>query len=135
MEKENGNSIRKGKTSEVSEVKEVLEERLVISKKKVITGKVILEKKVYEDEVPYETSGFQEEAVIDVKKIGKIVDTPGPSVREEGDTTIFSIYREELVKQVVLVEEIHVTKKKTKQSYKGSKMLKREEIEIRRSNE
>lgn len=132
MEKENGNSIDKAKTSEI---KEVMEERLVISKKKVITGKVILEKKVHEDEVPYETSGFQEEAVIDVKKIGKIVDAPGPSVREEGDTTIFSVYREELVKQIVLVEEIHVAKKKTEQSYKGSIMLKREEIEIKQSTE
>lgn len=132
MEKENGDSIHKGKTSEV---KEVLEERLVISKEKVITGKVIIEKKVYEDEVPYETTGFQEEAIIDIKKIEKIVDAPGPSVREEGDTTIFSVYREEFVKQVILVEEIYVTKKKTKQSYKGSKMLKREEIEIKRSTE
>lgn len=118
-----------------SEVKEVLEERLAITKKKVVTGKVIIEKKVYEDEVPYETSGFQEEAVIDVKKIGEVVDSPGPSVREEGDTTIFSVYREELVKQVVLVEEIHITKKKTEQSFKGSKMLKREEIKIKRSTE
>ncbi len=133
MEKENKKNT--SKNIKGSEVKEVLEERLVINKKKVNIGKVILEKKVYEDEVPYKTTGFQEEAVIDVKKIGKIVDAPGPSVREEGDTTIFSIYREELVKQVVLVEEIHVTKKKTKQSYKGTKMLKREEIEIKRSTE
>ena len=133
MEKENNKNIRK-KTAE-SEVKEVLEERLIIDKKRVVTGKVILEKKVYEDEVPYETTGFQEEAVIDVKKIGKIVDTPGPSVREEGDTTIFSVYREELVKQVILVEEIHITKKRTNQTYKGSKFLKREEVDIKRSSE
>lgn len=133
MEKENKKDIFNRKKD--SEVKEVLEERLVINKKKVITGKLIFEKKVYEDEVPYETNGFQEEAVIDVKKIGKIVDAPGPSVREEGDTTIFSVYREEMVKQIILVEEVHVTKKKTQQSYKGSKMLKREEIEIKRSSE
>lgn len=132
MEKENDNNVGKEKTSIV---KEALEERLVISKKKVITGKVIFEKKVYEDEFPFETSGFEEEAVIDVKKIGKIVDAPGPSVREEGETTIFSIYREELVKQVVLIEEIHVTKRKKKRSYKGSEILKREEIEIKRSTE
>lgn len=130
MEKENNNSIHKAKSSEV---KEVIKERLVINKKKVITGKVIVEKKVYEDEVPYKTSGFKEEAIVDVKKIGKIVDAIGPSIREEGDTTIFSVYREELVKQVILVEEVHVTKKKIKQSLKGSEILKREEIEISRS--
>lgn len=133
MEKENKKS--NGKKSGNSEVKEVLEEQLVVNKKKVNTGKVILEKKVYEDEVPYETSGFQEKADINVKKIGRIVAKPGPSIREEGDTTIFSVYREELVKQVVLVEEIHVTKKRTSQSYKGSKILKREEVKIKRSFE
>lgn len=133
MKKEN-NKITSKRVKD-SEVKEVLEERLVVDKRKVVTGKVILEKKVYEDEVPYETSGFQEEAVIDVKKIGKIVDSPGPSVREEGNTTIFSVYREELVKQVVLVEEIHVTKKKSNQTYKGTKILKREEVNIKRSSE
>jgi stress response protein YsnF len=128
MEKKNINNIHKA-----SEVKEVLKERLVITKKEVVTGKVTIQKKVYEDEVPYETSGFKEEAIVDVKKIGKIVDAMGPSVREEGDTTIFSVYREELVKQVVLIEEIHVTKKKIKQFLKGSEILKREEIEISRS--
>lgn len=128
MKKENG--------SDKSTVeKEILEERLILEKKKINTGKIIFEKKVFEDEVPYEISGFQEEVTIDVKKIEKIVDSLGPSVREVGNTTIFSVYREELVKQLVLVKEIHVTKKKTEKSYKGSKMLKREDIEIKRSKE
>ena len=68
---------------------DIIEERLVVDKEKVDKGKVILHKRIIEEDVPLDLELTEEHIDVEVKKIGKLVDHPGPSVREEGDTYIY----------------------------------------------
>ncbi len=111
---------------------EVLQEDLVVGKKEIETGKIVLTKRVLEEEVPIELSGFEEELEVNVKKIGQLMDEPGPATRTEGDSTIYSVYKEVYIKKVILEEEIWVTKKVNQRSFEDLEKLKREEISIGR---
>ncbi|WP_029035642.1 YsnF/AvaK domain-containing protein [Salinimicrobium terrae] len=112
---------------------ELKEERLKVGKRKVETGRVKISKKVLQEEVPVDFSGFEEEIEIDRKKIGRIVENPGPAVREEGDSTVYSLYKEVYVKQTILEEEVWISKKKVQKSFKGKEKLKREVLDIQRT--
>lgn len=114
---------------------EVIEENLRVGKRKVITGTVTLNKKVLEEEIPLDFKGIREEVHVEVKKIGKIVDEPGPAVREEGDSTVYSVYREKYIKQTILEEEVWVTKKQHEVNYESPQKLRREVIDIERSRD
>lgn len=111
---------------------EVVEERLVVDKEKVETGKVVLHKRVIEEDVPLDLNLTEEHIDVEVKKIGDVVDKPGPAVREEGDTTIYSVYREVYVKQTILEEEVRITRKKMNRPYHSSEKLRREVIDVER---
>lgn len=122
------------KQKDKSNVQEVIEERLVIDKVKLETGKVKLTKKVYEEEVPLDLSTTQEEIEVEVRKIGRVVDAPGEAVRKEGDSTIYSVYREVYVKQTLLEEEIWINRKRSVQQFEQPQTLRREEITVERSS-
>lgn len=111
---------------------EVLQEDLVVGKKEIETGKIVLTKKVLEEEVPLDLSGFEEELRVNVKKIGQLMDEPGPAIRTEGDSTIYSVYKEVYVKKVILEEEVWVTKTVNQRSFEDLEKLKREEIYVGR---
>lgn len=117
-------------SGEISKKIEVLEENLVVEKKQIETGKVVITKKVMEEEVPLGLKGFKEKLEVDVKKIGQLMDEPGPGVRKEGDSTIYAVYREVYVKKVILEEEIWVTKLRSEQTFEDPEKLKREEVYI-----
>jgi stress response protein YsnF len=57
-----------------------------------------------------------------------------PAVRQEGDTTIIPVLREVLVveKRYELVEEVHVTKKKTVVPHVQEITLRKEVVEVER---
>ncbi|UJH92338.1 YsnF/AvaK domain-containing protein [Antarcticibacterium sp. 1MA-6-2] len=111
---------------------DVIEERLVVGKEKVETGKVVLHKRVIEEDVPLDLELFEEHMDVEVKKIGKVVDSMGPAVRQEGDTKIYSVYREVYVKQTILEEEVRITKKQTTKPFHTSETLRREVIDVER---
>ncbi len=111
---------------------EVIQEDLVVGKKEVETGKILITKKVLEEEVPLNLSGFEEELQVNVKKIDQLLDEPGPAIRTEGDSTIYSVYREVYLKKVILEEEVWVTKKVNQRSFEDLEKLKREEIHVGR---
>lgn len=111
---------------------EVVQEDLVVGKKEIETGKIVLTKKVLEEEVPLDLSGFEEELDVNIKKIGQLMDEPGPAMRTEGDSTIYSVYREVYVKKVILEEEVWVTKKVNQRSYEDLEKLRREQISVGR---
>ncbi len=117
-------------SGEISKKIEVLEEKLVVEKKQIETGKVVITKKVMEEEVPLGLKGFKEKLEVDVKKIGQLMDEPGPGVRKEGDSTIYAVYREVYVKKVILEEEIWVTKLRSEQTFEDLEKLRREEVYI-----
>lgn len=129
MEKKNKNILK----SQDSDKIELAEENLHVEKKIIETGRVKISKKVLKEDVPVNLSGFDEEIEIDRKKIGRVVDKPGPAVRKEGDSTIYSLYKEVYVKQTVLEEEVWVSKKRVQKSFEGKEKLRREVLEIERT--
>lgn len=112
---------------------ELKQEELHVKKKKIKTGRVKISKKVLSEEIPLDLSGFEEDIEIKRIKIGRVVDKPGPAVRKDGDSTIFSLYREVYVKQTILEEEVRISKKKVHKSYKGKEKLKKEILNIERT--
>lgn len=111
---------------------DIIEERLVVDKEKVDKGKVILHKRIIEEDVPLDLELTEEHIDVEVKKIGKVVDKPGPAVREEGDTKIYSVYREVYVKQTILEEEVRITRHHTRKPFHTSETLRREVIDVER---
>ena len=111
---------------------QIVEENLQVHKKKIETGRVKISKKVLQEEVPLDLIGFEEDIEIKRKKIGRVVEKPGPAVRNEGDSTVYSLYREVYVKQTILEEEVWVSKKRNPTSYKEKEKLRKEVLEIER---
>ncbi len=113
----------------------VIHEQVKIEKKVVETGKVHISKVVYEDVDQY-TVPFTEEHV-SVERIPKneYVDTIPPAIRYEGDVMIVSVFKEVAVveKRIMLVEELHVTKYQTQKSETHEVTLRKEEVEVHRT--
>lgn len=132
MRKEDDRRQNINSTANSSNKIDIIEERLVVGKEKVETGKVVLHKRVIEEEVPLDLELIEEHMDVEVKKIGVVVDKPGPPVRQEGDTKIYSVYREVYVKQTILEEEVRITKKQTTKPFHTSEKLRREVIDVER---
>ncbi|MGI4022785.1 MAG: YsnF/AvaK domain-containing protein [Janthinobacterium lividum] len=111
----------------------LVEERLNIDIQKVETGTVQVHKKVILEQVTQEVQVTQEEVQIERVVMNQYVDA-APQVRYEGDTTIISVVKEVLVveKRLMLVEELHISKKQTTSSATVTETLRKEEIEINR---
>src|SRR5690606_22186184 len=114
---------------------DIIEERLVVDKEKVDKGKVVLHKRIIEEDVPLDLELTEEHIDVEVKKIGRVVDEIGPAVREEGDTKIYSVYREVYVKQTILEEEVRITRHHTRKPFHTSETLRREVIDVERISE
>lgn len=112
----------------------VVEEQVQIGKKVVETGKVHISKTVHEELTDVDIPFVHEEVEVERVELNQYVDTPPPAVRYEGDTMIISVLKEEVVlqKRLVLVEELHVTKKKVETHQTRQMPLKKEEITIER---
>ena len=113
----------------------LLEEQLMISKKWEETGKVLLSKTVTQEEVPYEMPLLQEEFITERKEINQIVATAPRAVRQEGGRTIVSILKEVLVveKKLMLVEEIHLSKRQTEFVVSGTETILKEHLSVSRT--
>ena len=119
-----------------AEVVNVIEERLNVVKRVVDSGGgVRLRKVVHRDAVDVAEPLILE--TLNVKRVSINRDVDGPiGVRYEGDTTVFSILEERLVtrRQLVLVEEIHVTKTARVDRTIQPITLRREEVIIERQD-
>src|SRR5690606_16642245 len=111
---------------------DIIEERLVVDKEKVEKGRVRLHKRIIEEDVPLDLELTEEHIDVEVKKIGQVVDRPGPAVREEGDTKIYAVYREVYVKQTILEEEVRITRHHTRKPFHTAETLRREVIDVER---
>src|SRR5690606_12991039 len=89
----------------------ILEEELDIHKQIVDTARVRIHKRVHERQEIVDDPLFEEEVNVQRVPINRIIEAPLPS-RVEGTTLIVPVLKEVLVvqKQLMLVEEIHVTK-------------------------
>ena len=114
----------------------VIEENLRIGTKLVETGKVNISKKVTREDFSVEVPVTSEEIVIEKKEINQFIQDVPPVTRQEGDTTIMSVFKEVLVveKKIMLVEEIHITKKIIESTVTASDTLRKEEVIINRTS-
>ncbi|WP_242918313.1 YsnF/AvaK domain-containing protein [Pontibacter liquoris] len=121
--------------TEESDIIPVIEENVRIDKRVVETGRVHISKNVHEERVTVDVPTTHEE--IDVQRIAvnKYVEAP-PEIRYEGDTTIIPVMREEavVVKRLVLVEELHVTKRVVRTHEPEEVTLRKEEIQVNRED-
>ena len=112
----------------------VIEEHIHIGKDIIETGKVKIAKKVlvanYDADIPV----FKEEVIIERKPINEFIDGNAPGIRLEGDTTIIPIIKEVMVKRMMLVEELYVTKRRIEQTASVHETLRREEVFIKRND-
>ncbi|TPE46062.1 YsnF/AvaK domain-containing protein [Pontibacter mangrovi] len=112
----------------------VVEEQVQIGKREVETAKVHISKKVHEELKDIDIPSMHEEVEVERVAFNKLVDEAPAPVRYEGDKMIISVLKEEVVmqKRLVLVEELHVTKKQVENHRTEKIPLRKEEINIER---
>jgi uncharacterized protein (TIGR02271 family) len=111
----------------------VIEESLHTSKRLVTTGVVRIDKSVREREVIL-TEPLNAETV-DVERVPmNVILSTAPSIRTEGDVTVIPVIEEVLVttKQLRLVEEVRITRRRATRVYEQTATLRSEEVTVER---
>jgi len=109
----------------------VVREEVVVRTREVERGGVRVHKRVNEREEVVEQPVIDETVEVERVTIGQVVDI-APEVREEGDTLIIPVMEEVLVvqKQLVLKEEIRVTRRRTEDVEQARILLREEQVTI-----
>jgi uncharacterized protein (TIGR02271 family) len=112
----------------------VIEEQLDVGRRVVDTGPTVrLRKQV--TEVPAHVDDSVAHEFVDVQRvpIGSVVDA-APAVRHEGDVMVVPVVEERLVtrKELVLVEEIHLTRRREVREVSADVNLRRERVVVER---
>ena len=111
----------------------VLAEQMQVNVQREITGTVRVRKLVHEESAPVSTDGFREMVEMTRVPVNQVVET-AESSREVGDMLVIPVYEERVVKQLVLVEEIHVRRRREAFENTASVALRREEVVVERLN-
>ena len=107
----------------------VVEEQLRVGRREVEAGRVRFTKRVLEDEVLVDDALVREEVEVVRVAVGRQVEAP-PTAREVDGTLIIPVLEEVLVveKRLVLVEELHVRKRRVEERRPQSFTLRKEEV-------
>ena len=116
-----------------SKIIPVVQEHLHVGTKIVETGKVHISKKVLEEAYNADIPVFKEEVTVERRQIGQFIDGTVPGIRLDGDTTIIPIVKEVIIKRLLLVEELHITKLRTESLVPVNEVLRKEEVTITRT--
>lgn len=112
----------------------VIEEQLEVGRKVVDTGPTLRLRKQVE-EVPAQVREAMAHEFVDVQRvpIGRVVDA-APAVREEGGVMVVPVVEERLVtrKELVLVEEIRLTRRREVRDVQADVTLRRERVLVER---
>jgi uncharacterized protein (TIGR02271 family) len=113
----------------------VLEEHIRIGRQFVETGHVTIAKKVLLEDVTLDVPVSHEEVVVERKEINQYVSEVPPASRQEGDTIIISVFKEVVVveKKILLVEEVHITKRLIESSLPIIDTIRKEEVTVTRT--
>ncbi|WP_138484516.1 YsnF/AvaK domain-containing protein [Dyadobacter bucti] len=113
----------------------VMEEKLVVTTENVETGRILVSKQVFQQEATFTGEITSEELIVERKEINEYVQTAPAAVRQEGDVTIVSVVKEVLVveKRLMLVEEMHITRRHHHDQKTFTETLRKEEVTISRS--
>ena len=111
----------------------VAEETLQVGKRSVTKGVVQLSKRVVERQETVDLPLQQARVRLERVSVNQVVSEAAP-VRYEGDTMIVPLYEEVLVvsKQLMLAEEVRITKARTEQRQPQQVTLRRETAELSR---
>ncbi|RKQ41619.1 DUF2382 domain-containing protein [Enterobacter sp. R1(2018)] len=114
------------------------EERVELGTRKVVDRRIRITRTTRADEKLIETELTHEDALI--KRVAKNEAVkPGniPQVRQEGEVTIIPVIEEriEIIKHYFLTEEIHVIKKRRKETHQENITLRSQEINISTEDE
>jgi uncharacterized protein (TIGR02271 family) len=122
-----------GQTSGRDEIIELAEEQLRVSKREVERGRVVIRTRVEEREEIAEAALRQEDVTVERVPIGRPVEVT-PQVREEDGVLIVPILEERLVvmTELVLKEEIRITKKSRTEMVREPVQLQSERVKIER---
>lgn len=111
----------------------VARERVSVTRRRRPVGKVRVTKHVEEDEVQIDEELSLERVEVERVPVERVVDTPPPT-RREGDTIVVSVVEERLVKQLVVVEEVRISR--TLDTHRRSEpvTLRRERVDVDRQS-
>ena len=113
----------------------VIEEQFQVRTERVETGRVRINKQVHEETQTIDIPVTHE--VVDVQRvpINQVV-TEVPLSRQEGDTLILPVVREEIVTSIrlVLVEEVRITRKQEQATDHQTVTLRHETVSIDRTD-
>jgi uncharacterized protein (TIGR02271 family) len=111
----------------------VIQEEIVVDKYIIEKGKVRVSKRISEHEEIVDEPLFHEEVKVERVPVNKFIDA-SPPVRQEGDTLIIPIVKEQVFvqKRLVLVEEIRVKKDLIETHQPQTVTLLKEQVEINR---
>jgi uncharacterized protein (TIGR02271 family) len=114
----------------------VVEEEIAAGVKAVRTGAVRVDKHVEKRIRKVQGPLLHEDVEVRHVPVNRVVSEP-PPVRRKGDTVIVPVVEEELVvtKRLVLKEEIHLIKRRTKDRFVKEVELNRERAEVHRLDE
>jgi stress response protein YsnF len=112
----------------------VMEEHLEVRREMVDTGRTLrVRKHVEEVPAPVRESLAAETVHVERVPIGRVVDV-APSMREEGNVIVVPVIEERLVtrKELVLVEEIRLTRSREVKVAEAEVPVRRERVEVER---
>ena len=115
------------------EIIELAEEQLRVSKREVERGRVVVRTRVEEREEIAEAALRQEDVTVERVPIGRMIEA-APPMREEDGVLIVPVLEERLVvmTELVLKEEIRITKKSRTEIVREPVRLRSERVEIER---
>lgn len=124
-----------GRLSDKITIIPVIEERVQVGKKVVESGKVHISKSVSEQIESISIPVNHEEVQVERVAVNQYIESHPPPVRHEGDTMIIPVLQEVLVveKRLLLVEELHITKKQVQTEEVRDIKLRKEEVHITRT--
>ena len=112
----------------------VVAETLVVDKRTVDSGRgVRVHKRIHEDVVVVDETVHSDALDIERVPVGRTVESH-PTVRHEGDTMIVPVVEERVVTRVelVLVEEIRITRRRETRPFREEVVLRREDVVVER---
>jgi uncharacterized protein (TIGR02271 family) len=112
----------------------VIAEQAFVQREVVTSGRVRLTKVVHEHEEPIDFTLQHDEVVVERVPVNQFVadDAGVPVARYEGDVMVVPVLREVVVKRLLIVEELRVTKKQVPTRQTQTVQLRQEEIRVDR---
>ncbi|WP_139925488.1 YsnF/AvaK domain-containing protein [Hymenobacter sp. DG01] len=120
--------------SDASLVVPVIEEHAVIRREVVETGRVRLTKTIEEHPETLNFTLLHDEVQVERVPVNQFVADGAtlPGVRYEGDTMIIPVVREVVVKRMLVVEELHITKHEVPTQESHQVVLRQETVQVTR---